>query len=192
MPAKAKRHNPFSKPVRRHQPDVRQRESAAQRGYDTRWRKERLRWLHENPLCRPCDKRGRVKAAQEVDHIIPHNGDHALFWDRGNWQSICRECHEEKSARERRKGTRASVTPRWLPSPNKLLMVVCGPPSAGKTTYVREQAGEDDLVLDLDVLAEAIGKPLDAMSVEERSQAIRERNSRLAAFCEGRTHHPRC
>ncbi len=33
---------------------------------------------------------GRVVACDVVDHIVPHDGDHALMWDsEGNWQSAC-------------------------------------------------------------------------------------------------------
>lgn len=32
------------------------------------------------------------------------------------------------------------------------IRLVCGPPAAGKTTYVKEKAGPDDLVIDLDAL----------------------------------------
>jgi 5-methylcytosine-specific restriction protein A len=35
-----------------------------------------------------------------VDHIIPHRGDQALFWDEENWQPLCLVCHNAKTARE--------------------------------------------------------------------------------------------
>ena len=35
-----------------------------------------------------------------VDHIIPHKGDEALFWDEDNLQSLCTPCHNQKTARE--------------------------------------------------------------------------------------------
>lgn len=39
--------------------------------------------------------------------------------------------------------------------------LVCGPPCAGKTTYVAEQANPGDTVLDIDVLAKLNGSPRD-------------------------------
>lgn len=39
--------------------------------------------------------------------------------------------------------------------------LVCGPPCAGKTTYVAEQAKPGDTVLDIDVLAKLNGSPRD-------------------------------
>ncbi len=47
-----------------------------------------------------CERRGKVKLATEVDHIIPHKGDMSLFWDPSNWQSLCHACHSRKTARE--------------------------------------------------------------------------------------------
>jgi len=36
-----------------------------------------------------CKQDGRLTAATVVDHITPHKGDQVLFWDKGNWQSLC-------------------------------------------------------------------------------------------------------
>jgi 5-methylcytosine-specific restriction protein A len=36
--------------------------------------------------------------ATQTDHVRPHRGDRALFWDReGNWQSLCRTCGARKT-----------------------------------------------------------------------------------------------
>jgi 5-methylcytosine-specific restriction protein A len=33
-----------------------------------------------------------------VDHVIPHKGDRALFWDEANnWQALCARCHALKT-----------------------------------------------------------------------------------------------
>ena len=64
------------------------------RMYDSvRWRKAAKRFLNEHPLCALCERIGRDTAANTVDHIKPHNGDFALFWDRENWQALCPSCH---------------------------------------------------------------------------------------------------
>jgi len=39
------------------------------------------------------------------------------------------------------------------------ITLVCGPPCAGKTTYVEQHAQPDDLVVDLDHLAQLLGSP---------------------------------
>ena len=51
-----------------------------------------------NPLCVECAKRGIVKAATEVDHIIPlHKGGTD---DDDNLQGLCAECHADKTSRD--------------------------------------------------------------------------------------------
>ena len=73
---------------------------AAPRGYDARWRKARRRYLEKHPLCAECAKHGRYVRATDVDHIVPHRGDPALFWDENNWQPLCHSCHSQKTRRE--------------------------------------------------------------------------------------------
>jgi 5-methylcytosine-specific restriction protein A len=85
-------------------PERFERPSARKRGYTWDWEKAAHAHKVANPLCRPCLQEGRITPADEVDHIIPHHGDMALFWDRDNWQSICRPCHEAKTAREQTGG----------------------------------------------------------------------------------------
>ena len=41
-----------------------------------------------------------MTASTTVDHIIPHKGDRKLFWDKTNWQALCKPCHDAKTARE--------------------------------------------------------------------------------------------
>ena len=74
------------------------RGNPAQRGYDNKWRAARRSFLAENPLCAECMKEGRYTAATVVDHITPHRGDRALFWDRNNWQPLCGRHHAIKTA----------------------------------------------------------------------------------------------
>lgn len=79
----------------------RDRLSSHQRGYDTTWHKARLQYLRRYPLCRHCEDEGKLTSATEVDHIIPHKGDTALFWDsKNNWQSLCKTHHSIKTNEE--------------------------------------------------------------------------------------------
>ena len=71
--------------------------SASSRGYGSAWRKARKAFLQAHPLCVECMKEGRYKRADVVDHIIPHRGDHRLFWDINNWQALCKRCHDQKT-----------------------------------------------------------------------------------------------
>ncbi|WP_320109629.1 HNH endonuclease [Rhodopseudomonas sp. P2A-2r] len=48
--------------------------------------------------------------ASVVDHIIPHRGDRARFWDRTNWQPLCTHCHaSRKQSAEQQTGLRRSA-----------------------------------------------------------------------------------
>ena len=76
------------------------RGNANERGYTKRWSRVRTAYLHDHPLCETCKAAGILTPATVVDHIVPHRGDHALFWDRENWQSLCRKCHNVKTATE--------------------------------------------------------------------------------------------
>jgi 5-methylcytosine-specific restriction protein A len=66
---------------------------------NNRWRNARKMFLQDNPLCAECERQGRIKAAGVVDHIRPHRGNQALFWDMDNWQSLCKSCHDKKTGR---------------------------------------------------------------------------------------------
>ncbi len=61
-----------------------------------------MAYLAEHPLCVMCEAAGIATAAGVVDHIIPHRGDRVLFWDRGNWQSLCTEHHDSAKQRMER------------------------------------------------------------------------------------------
>ena len=80
------------------------RPSARQRGYDARWEKARAVYLAAHPLCCMCERLGRVTAATVVDHIQPHKGSDDLFWDEGNWQSLCKPCHDQHKQRQEKGG----------------------------------------------------------------------------------------
>ncbi len=64
----------------------------------------REQFLREHPLCAYCEAEGRAVAASVVDHKVPHRGDQDLFWDRGNWQSLCSTCHSSTKQREEAQG----------------------------------------------------------------------------------------
>jgi 5-methylcytosine-specific restriction enzyme A len=74
----------------------------SERGYGWRWQCAREQYLRLHPLCVMCRAEGRTKAADVVDHRVPHRGDPALFWDVENWQSLCTTHHSgDKQAIER-------------------------------------------------------------------------------------------
>lgn len=76
------------------------RGTASQRGYTSRWSKASKGYRAKHPLCVLCQAKGLIVAADVVDHRVPHKGDTVLFWDRDNWQSLCKTCHDRKTATE--------------------------------------------------------------------------------------------
>ena len=70
------------------------RGSSSKRGYGYKWQKASAGHLRSHPLCCCCQANGQTAAAEVVDHIVPHRGDQAKFWDRNNWQALCKRCHD--------------------------------------------------------------------------------------------------
>ncbi|WP_330114908.1 HNH endonuclease signature motif containing protein [Pseudomonas sp. JS3066] len=92
--------------------------SSAAKGYGYRWKLARADHLRRHPLCVFCLARGLSVAATLVDHIKAHklgdaklSGDQEqiarawkLFWDRANWQSLCKPCHDSTKQRMEKSG----------------------------------------------------------------------------------------
>ena len=76
------------------------RRTSTQRGYGYRWQKARKVYLSHHPLCKHCQDKGIITAANVVDHIKPHQNDQRLMWDELNWQPLCKPCHDIKTATE--------------------------------------------------------------------------------------------
>ena len=70
------------------------RQTATQRGYGYRWQKARKVFLSKHRLCAECERQGRTTLATVVDHIRPHRQDRKRFWNRNNWQPLCKGCHD--------------------------------------------------------------------------------------------------
>lgn len=53
-----------------------------------------------HPLCAECRRKGIIRQAEVVDHIVPWPicGD---FFDTSNLQSLCEDCNREKGYRDR-------------------------------------------------------------------------------------------
>ena len=74
--------------------------STNDKGYDSRWNKARVRFLKTHPLCVRCRAKGMITPATVVDHVTPHRGNQKLFWNEGNWQPLCKSCHDRKTMTE--------------------------------------------------------------------------------------------
>lgn len=104
MTRAAPKHNPMRPLARVHTPSPTQQpgsswragKTTAERGYGGRWQRARQTFLSrpDNVLCRMCSEQGLIQPATVVDHIKPHRGDQALFWDTANWQPLCKRCHD--------------------------------------------------------------------------------------------------
>lgn len=120
--------------------------TASERGYGWQWQKLRDAVLAAEPLCRQCQEEGRTTLAQEVDHIIPKSQGGTDDWE--NLAPICKQCHRKKSAREGAIAANQKGYPR--------VIMVVGPPGAGKTHYVREHMAWGDLIFDYDAIQAAL------------------------------------
>jgi hypothetical protein len=145
---------------------------------------QRLRRLANEPLCRRCLETGITTAATVPDHIKPL----ALGGtdDDTNIQCLCDPCHAIKTAAEGAAFEGAANHPDWLEPSAIPLTIVCGPPCAGKTTYIDANAGPFDTIIDLDVIARELsptyrhweGQLFGALF----NQAIRVRNQMLGSL----------
>lgn len=147
-----------AKTLRLHNREPKTRGNANERGYTYRWQKASKAYLKQNPVCVLHLAKGEVVAwticketgkrdGLVVDHIIPHRGDMAVFWDRSNWQTLCKPCHDLKTAR---------YDVNYNPMQERKRIVVCGEPGSGKTTWIESQRKPGDLVYDMDALAGAM------------------------------------
>lgn len=88
---------------------ARDRVDTWRRWYKTsEWR--RLRWDVLVAACFTCVRCGLVGQSAELvaDHIEPHRGDHARFFDRSNLQCLCAACHNRDKQREERRAPRTT------------------------------------------------------------------------------------
>ncbi len=81
-----------------HRPKDR-RPSAARRGYNSKWRAIRARFLAAYPTCAAITATGRIcgATATDVDHIVPLRQGGTNDWD--NLQPLCHSHHSEKTDR---------------------------------------------------------------------------------------------
>ena len=56
--------------------------------------------LEAYPWCVDCLSSEEEVKATQVDHIKPHHGDHDLFFDDANLQSMCKPHHSKKTRNE--------------------------------------------------------------------------------------------
>lgn len=77
-------------PIHKRQRTEDTRPSAAERGYDQKWRRTRAAFLKKHPTCVGCGG-----DASEVDHIVPLKDGGTNEWS--NLQAMCKSCHSNKT-----------------------------------------------------------------------------------------------
>ena len=89
--------------------------TTAERGYGARWQKARATFLSKNPLCVMCLETGQATPATVVDHKVAHKGDQKLFWDKNNWQPLCKLHHDSAKKRYENSGRYVGCDQHGLP-----------------------------------------------------------------------------
>ncbi len=136
-----------------------------------------------------CQQCGKIDVHLQVDHKKPRAQGGTD--DEENLQSLCDMCHSIKTSNENDSLT-STMFPEWLPVSTRPFIVVCGRPAAGKSTYVSERLKPGDLVVDLDLMAEEIGRQLHTFSPQERHGLVRMRNQRIASYINGEINGNKC
>jgi hypothetical protein len=158
------------------------RDPERQRLYDRTWQARRRAYMAQHPWCEDCAEWGLFEPAQEVHHVIPHKGNREIFVS-SPLRALCKICHSRRT-RQEITGKEDNYFPKITHPIHIPVYLVCGPPASGKTTFVREHCGIDDIVIDLDeIISETTGHAL--YQPEERKtidEAIRLRNVRLQSL----------
>ncbi|MDP0925710.1 AAA family ATPase [Paracoccus onubensis] len=153
-----------------------------------------LRWkilTRDLFTCQWCGDAGQPPSKLVADHIRPHTGNGDLFWDEDNIQCLCKSCHDGKKQALERADKAAAIHPKWIEPSLIPLTIVCGPPASGKTHYVNMNAGINDLVIDLDVIASRLsGEPLHGWDrTKWLNAALWQRNNMLGSLSKARKHN---
>jgi 5-methylcytosine-specific restriction protein A len=173
--------------------------------YGRRWRAARAGHLRNHPLCVMCKADGRTTEAVIVDHVTPHRGDQKLFWNKSNWQSLCKTHHD--ATKQRMEHGNVEVDhgcnvdgipkhweskpdaywlgpmshPRWFTRVKVPMTIVCGAPASGKSTYVKHHMRRaSEVLIDLDSIADnTFGVPTRSLGSEQMLHCLRLRNELL-------------
>jgi hypothetical protein len=120
--------------------------------------------------------------ADQVDHIVPVSAGGPWF-DKDNLRASCGPCNNARVDR--------SGSDRWRSARTRVILVV-GAPGSGKSTYVQANQAPEDLVVDYDRLAEALGSPVGHDHAESMHKAtMTARNAVLGAIRRGDLDVPR-
>lgn len=160
------------------------RPSSGERGYDADWKAVRRQYLAAHP---DCQYEGCGYQATEVDHVlsVSERPDLRLSWS--NLRGFCKSHHSQRTARDQSfkmsAEARARTWPVGLRRSRIPLTIVSGPPGSGKTTYAREHAGANDIIIDLDeIKAELAGASMYSAEARWTGPALLKRNDLLRSL----------
>jgi hypothetical protein len=149
--------------------------------YNGPWPKIRLQILERDgqrcqirlPKC--------LGAANQVDHKVPVEQGGAPY-DPDNLRAACRPCNVA------RRNTLHN-TEGWRTANTKVTLVY-GPPGAGKSTYVQQHRQPGDLIVDYDLIGNAMGSDTRAQHQQLHTTINAARNAILAKIRAGETGAP--
>lgn len=103
--------------------------------------------LKRGPVCQKCGKR-IANPKEIIGHhkieLTPENvHDHMISLNPDNVELVCFDCHEE-------------IHCRFGHKPAHNVYLVYGPPLSGKTSFVAERLRRGDIVIDMDLLYQAV------------------------------------
>lgn len=81
--------------------EVYQRVRSRKEYHTARWTRESRVFREENPLCVMCKAKGIIKESEVTDHIVPAPICKD-FWDKSNWQALCKKCNAEKGNKDKK------------------------------------------------------------------------------------------
>lgn len=82
-----------------------------------RWKRLRVAYRLDFPMCEICRSRGILTPAVDVDHKIALEVDATLAYEWSNLQALCRACHAIKTAAENRDKANRTMTDAPPPDP---------------------------------------------------------------------------
>jgi len=112
------------------------------------WKAARRQVLERDDRLCQIRRNGCTTEATEVDHIVPWAAGGAWF-DPSNLRAACKSCNSGRVSSEKRSDG-------WRRADTAIVLVV-GPPGAGKSTLVDGRRSPGDVVIDYDKMAEALG-----------------------------------
>jgi 5-methylcytosine-specific restriction protein A len=147
------------------------------------WRNLRLKILNAAGWkCSACGADLKtVRWQAQVDHIHELGKHPDLAMVRANLRALCLKCHNKRHERDRIASLeQTSPRPKHLPKPGCTVIMVCGPPGSGKSTYADQHKGPLDTVIDFDRIAAEYGFERGQCPVSMLGVILAERNRRIA------------